>query len=304
MLFVAVIVATGLPIEVCAALARLPLQKGSAPSPVIAVDQRPIGTPPTRQIIEQKLNLLVALLKSPQISSVAGSDDAAVRDLLGNVRAMIDDSRSALATGDLAKANDFADGAMRNVSRLRAMSPGSKDSRVGEYLRDDYQKRRAQLESLRQGLMDTMEKGSVENVSNNLDRIDRLSGEAEHLAHSGDFRTAISKIADARRLVVDTISSFRQHETVVYELNFKNPKTEFDYELRRNQGYEELVRVVIDKRGTSNADGRLLQVLEKNRASVEQATSLADKDDFPAAIKILEAANADLSRALPTVGVQ
>jgi len=136
-------------------------------------------------------------------------------------------------------------------------------------------------------------------------KVAALVSHSEKLAASNRLPEAISVAEEANRLVVETIAKLRSGETVVVSLSFDSPMDEFAYEQRRFESNEVMVGMLLDEGRASDPQQRkLIEGLNsEGRRLREQAEQNARIGKYAEAVRSMEAANAQMVKAMQNMGV-
>ena len=93
-------------------------------------------------------------------------------------------------------------------------------------------------------------------------------------------------------------------KTLVYDLNFETAADEYEYEVKRFVGYEELIPIAIEAKKPAAGAVKLMEsFLNKARKRRDEAQSKADSGDYSTAISMMLQATKTVRRALRMVGV-
>jgi hypothetical protein len=94
------------------------------------------------------------------------------------------------------------------------------------------------------------------------------------------------------------------NQTIVYDLNFESAEEEYQYELRRFQGYEELVPIAVEQKKPKAGAKKLMESFVKKGTDLrDRAVKAAEAGDYPTAIAMLQDATKDVRRGLRMIGV-
>jgi hypothetical protein len=131
-----------------------------------------------------------------------------------------------------------------------------------------------------------------------------LMTEAESLAQKKDYVNANKKLERAQAMITTAIQQMLNSQTIVYDLNFESPKEEYEYELKRFGGYEELIPIAVEQKQPNEGTKNLMQsFVEKGQKKRSIAIETAQGGDYPRAVAMLQDATKDIRRALRMVGV-
>jgi hypothetical protein len=128
--------------------------------------------------------------------------------------------------------------------------------------------------------------------------------EAAALAAKNNYVKANEVLQDAQRLVTMALHKMLDSQTIVYDLKFDSPAEEFDYELRRYKGYEDLIPVAIEMKKPAPGAVKLMEsFLAKAQKRRDEAKQKAAENDYAEAIGMVQQATTMVRRALRMVGV-
>lgn len=255
-----------------------------------------------RPVVEQKLKLIENLLNSPKVRDAAAGDNAEIKGLVAKARELVEAARGDLAGQEYDRAANTLDEALKAVSAVSARA-----SRGGATLSEDA--RRAQnadlTEQIRTYRGSLAEAAKLDKAAQDaLGRLDRVTAEAAEMTRAGRHADANRLLAEAYKLAVTSVSQSRAGQTVVMSLKFETPADEFAYEQRRNQSQAMLVDMMVSE---GRAQGSLKDAVNRqtteSRKLRERAESEAKTGDYKSAIKSMEQATGELTRALQTMGL-
>ena len=135
------------------------------------------------------------------------------------------------------------------------------------------------------------------------DELNGLMRKAQLLAADGKHSEANESLQAAAMAVERALAAARDRETLVRELNFQTPAEEFDYELRRNESYELLVRLLEQREGSDTALGEMREVLEQNDITRYEAQEMFVAGEVSAAIAALERRSEEMASVLRRSGL-
>lgn len=257
-----------------------------------------------QRLVEQKLKLVEMLVNSPAAQATSVGREAETPALFEKSRGLIKQAREAIGGQRYDEAAQVLDEALRNVSKANNRIAGDAG------LADSVQKKQfqdfgEQLSSYRLSLQDmSKDPRTGESARSVLGRIDALSDEGRKLANAGRLGDANKKMAEAYKIAVEEISRLRAGQEVVMSLKFASPMEEFVYEQKRYQSNEILVGMMISEGRAAGETRKLLDGFLNNAAGFkEEAGRLANLNDHKGAVAMMEKANAQLNRALQTMGV-
>lgn len=134
--------------------------------------------------------------------------------------------------------------------------------------------------------------------------VEQLIDSAEAEAKTGAYESASNKLRQVVDLVTSSIRGVMNNRTVVVELDISTPQKEYFYEIRRYQGYEELIPIAIDvKKPNAMVIEMMLKAQKKSQWMADQAREKVIEEDYPMAIRMMMDATMVIKSALRLVGV-
>jgi cellobiose-specific phosphotransferase system component IIA len=131
-----------------------------------------------------------------------------------------------------------------------------------------------------------------------------LIDEAQNSANNNDYVHANKKLEQAQHMITAAIQKMLNSQTIVYDLNFETPQEEYEYELKRFGGYEELIPVAVEQKNPNEGTKKLMtSFVEKGQKMRNIAEETAKAGDYPRAIAMMQDATKEIRRALRMVGV-
>jgi hypothetical protein len=222
---------------------------------------------------------------------------------LDKARDLVRDARGALTAGELERADDILNAALKLVNaQTRSLS---QDRVTGERIEEAYKKR---LHAVRTFIAAysrvAEEKGKGSSAAQQKAMLVQLTDEAEGLAAKGEMAEAKRKLDEAYRISTGNLRQMRGGETLVRTLKFATPKEEYEYELDRNDSYFMLLKIAQGDNPPSEAVKPQIERLRgtaegKRRAGEQQAKA----SDYPAAIHSLEDSTEELLKAIRASGL-
>ncbi|MGE5652392.1 MAG: hypothetical protein ACM34A_19535, partial [Bacillota bacterium] len=109
---------------------------------------------------------------------------------------------------------------------------------------------------------------------------------------------------DAYKIVASMLNKILASETIVYDAKFATPADEFQHELARNRGYEELVPIALAQLHTPPETAALSErYVQQSRQLRDVARQQAAGNDYSNALKTILDATGHLQRALRVAGL-
>ncbi len=146
------------------------------------------------------------------------------------------------------------------------------------------------------------EKNSAKEYSKT--HVNKLLALADKEANNGDYEMAVKRLTEAQAIVTSSLQGMLNNKKLVIELDISTPEKEYFYELRRYQGYEDLIAVAIDvKKPSEMAQETMLKLGDKAKWMTEQARDKAIDGEYPVAIRMMMDATNIVKQALRMAGV-
>jgi len=148
------------------------------------------------------------------------------------------------------------------------------------------------------------ERGANAAVDYDKKQVDALKQSANQLANKGDYRHANQQLEKAQRLITEALHKMLDKQTIIYDLNFKSAEEEYNYELKRFKGYEELIPIAVEQKKPAEGAKKLMETyVKKGQKLHDMAVEKAKQGDFPTAIAMLLDATKEVRRGLTMIGV-
>jgi len=261
----------------------------------------------TAGAVKQKLSYAQMVIGSSSAKRIEGSGNQKAIETLANARGQIEAAKASLAGGEL-------DQAMGQVNDgLRLMAAASRQVTTESEMAGVNHK--AQYEELSNSLK-TYEGSYKRNVDRavkmkqplkaKLDKVeyDRLIAEGGSLATKDEYAAANKSLQKAQAMITSVLTNMLHAQTVTYDLNFETPQKEYEYELARYENYEELIPLAIEQKQPSQRALELVDSFVQKATKIrDEGKAIAAKGDYKMAIMAMQAATANLRRALRMVGV-
>ncbi len=255
--------------------------------------------------VELRLSYLNNMLDSHSGQRLMQHDNG---DSYREVIALFEQAKAALADGQPKQADELAKRGFRTM--MDAIRKLPDDSQEIARLEKRYESLRQSIEKLiyaEENARDTFTSQEGEQSLGkgyDLDIVNRIIDKAADDARHKEYEKAVAKLNEVYRTVTAAIKGMMNHRTVVIELDISTPEKEYFYELRRFQGYQELIPVAIDvKRPSEMVTKMLLKAGDKANWMAEQARSKVIEGDYPVAIRMMMDATMEIKNSLRLVGV-
>ncbi len=275
-------------------------QGGSARSAVAAVVV-------TESAVKQKLGYAQMVAGSASAKRIEESGNADAIVMLNDARKQIGAVGSTLAGGKLDEAMAQVDESLRLMTAAsRAITTESDMAAV-----DHKAKHNELINTLH--TYDSSYKRNIEHAAkvkrplkSKLDEAEyaRLVKEGQAMGSKGDYPSANKLLEKAQTMITAALTDMLHAQTVVYDTSFETPKEEYEYELAREENYEELVPLAIEQRQPGENTLKMIDEMVKKAAQIKaEGQAIAAKGDYKMAILAIQAATSNLQRALRLAGV-
>lgn len=261
---------------------------------------------PSLETVQQKLQLVKTLLaKSPALKRAARSDDETVKRQAATVHALYEQAKDALGAANPVRADELLDEAMQLIENAARQAP--------DPLQTEKEQRTRYTELLEglHNLMDTYHdlrlrlspKASIAPLVEPA-RVHGLIDQAQTLAHDHHYREAGELLKSAHAEVITALNKLLKSTTLMYDLKFKSPAEEFDYEMARYLSYEELVPIAYAELKPGEDSIKFSErYVQESREMRDRAKQQAASGDFQSAIGTLLEAVKHVQAALRMLGL-
>ncbi len=256
--------------------------------------------------VEQKLMFADMMISGKGAKRVLASDNGEAKRLLASAKKDLAASRERLLAGALPEALALADQVVKGVGAASKMVPSEDAVTQLSQRHDELLHEIEDFEASYDSNYVRMAKaGSLpKDIGYDKTRVASLKGEAQSLASKGNYAKANAKLEQAQAIVTQGLHKMLDSKTLVYELKFDTPADEYEYELKRFGGYEELIPVAVEmKKPAAGALKLMDSFLDKARKRRDEAKEKAAEGDYGAAVGMLQQATKTVRRALRMVGV-
>lgn len=275
-------------------------------APVAVEDTTPAFTVSEAEV-RQKLDFAEMYVnESAAAERILGSGIREALDLHHAARQNYIEARAAIGRGDLDIALLLVDESMRMMSEASRYVPRDIE---GEAQRAQFEMFYEGAETFRDSYTRNVERMAARDRSKirqvDLRQIERSMARARDLADGGQYVDAIAALSDVQDILTRALTEMLADESISYELDFKSPREEYEYELARYESYERLVPIAIEQRQPTE-QARALMMRSVDRA--KEIRGLVDAEvargDYQEAILMLQGATSHVQRALQVVGVR
>ncbi|WP_455366349.1 hypothetical protein [Kaarinaea lacus] len=256
--------------------------------------------------VNQKIMFADMLLKSKNSQSVLKSNISDAVELHKKAESELQSAKANLAAGKTADAYAQAESAIAMLKQSTKLVPNES---ALERLKHQYKELQASIKDFEASHKENYERtlkkqGKDAAVDYDKDQVVKLKASAEEASKKGDYVKANKDLEEAQHLITVALHKMLNEQTIVYDLNFETPQEEYEYELKRFQGYEELVPIAVEQKKPAEGARKLMESFVKKGQDLRDRAVQAAKDgDYPTAIAMLQDATKDVRRGLRMVGV-
>jgi len=256
--------------------------------------------------VKQKLMFAEMMLGAQGTKRVLASENDKAKQLVAAAKKKLDEGREQSSAGALPEALVLADQSLKMLSEASRLVPG--DEEIAQQA-ESYKTTLAEIQDYQKSYQDNikrMEKsgGVADDARLDEKKLAATLAQAKSSAEKKDYVRANKLLQQARTTVTGALHKILDSKTIVYDLNFDTPADEYDYELMRFAGYEELIPVAIEAKKPAPGAIKLMEsFLSKARSRRDEAVAKAEVGDYPMAIAMLLQATKTVRRALRMVGV-
>lgn len=249
------------------------------------------------QVLQQKLNLLDSMINRGSTSKkVRNSDNEEAKRLLRQAEDLYALARENIHNGNLDETGKIINEAIRAISSAGAKAKGKKGTTPAE--RSRYKELQNVIDSLLESVDLTFENPI------DLEQINEMRQQALQHTKKDHYSKAIKVLDNAYQIIATAISENVRDKTIVYSLDFKDSRDEYEYEHRRYTGNRELVTTMLNERQETPTRKLIVRYSELADKTLKHAEQLASNNDHDEALKVVEQANKDLSRAMGMLGLR
>ena len=256
--------------------------------------------------VRQKLMFADMMVNGKGAKRVLASNNDEAKRLLSSATKGLAASREKLLAGALSEALTLADQAVKDVSAASKMVPSEDAVAQLSQRHDELWHEIEDFEASYDNNYARMVKagGVSKDIEYDKAKVAKLKEAARSLAAKGDYAKANAKLEQAQAIVTQGLHKMLDSKTLVYELKFDSPSDEYEYELKRFTGYEELIPVAVEmKKPAAGALKLMDSFLDKARKRRDEAKIKAKEGDYGAAVGMMQQATKTVRRALRMVGV-
>jgi len=260
----------------------------------------------TESKVKQKLMFAEMMAGAQGAKRVMSSQNTEAKELVVKAKQLLTEGHNKSKAGALPEALEMANQALKMLSDATRLVPGEEEM---AQLAENYKNMLAEIQDYQksyQNNVKNLEKkgGFDESIKYDEKAFAETLAKAESFAQQKNYVHANKLLEQAQTTVTVALHKMLDSKTLVYDLNFETPADEYEYEVKRFTGYEELIPIAIEAKKPAPGAVKLMEsFLEKARKRRDEAQAKADEGDYPSAIAMMMQATKTVRRALRMVGV-
>jgi len=251
---------------------------------------------------ELRLEYLNKLLDSRSGQRLAQHNNGKTKTKVGQ---MLLQAKNAISAGNEEKASDITKQAVKLF--MSAVRELPEDPEEVARFKARYEDMRRGLEKFGYAQEENKQRFAAEENSAteySKEQVNKLLALADKDANSDNYEKAVTRLAEAQSIITSSLQGILNNKQLVIELDIDTPEKEYFYELRRYQGYEDLIAIAIDvKKPSEMAQETMLKLGDKAQWMSEQARGKAIAGEYPVAIRMMMDATNVVKQALRMAGV-
>jgi hypothetical protein len=257
-------------------------------------------------MVNQKLMFADMLVKSTASARVKASAHEEAKQKQLQAENLVVQAKDQLKAGNNQDAYANAEQGLALLKEAARLVPSEDEITV---LKESYKELLHSIENFKQSHDESYQRmlksgGKQPAVDYDKKQVALLMDGAQNSANNNDYIDANKKLEQAQHMITAAIQKMLNSQTIVYDLNFETPQEEYEYELKRFGGYEELIPVAVEQKNPNEGTKKLMtSFVEKGRKMRSIAEETAKAGDYPRAIAMMQDATKEIRRALRMVGV-
>lgn len=264
------------------------------------------GTDVTQADVNQKIMFANMLMSSKNTKSIANSNISEAVDLYKKAEKALETAKSQMKAGENSRAYKSAESAIVLLKKSSKLVPNESQLAHLKERNKELLVSIKDFEASHKENFERMAKTQGKDAAIDYDRkkVEQLKVNAAESASKGDYGRANKDLEQAQHMITAAIHKMLNNQTIVYDLKFENAEEEYEYELKRFEGYAELVPIAVEQKKPAEGAKKLMEsFVEKGKKLRDRAIQKAKEGDFPTAIAMLQDATKDVRRGLRMVGV-
>jgi hypothetical protein len=260
----------------------------------------------TQSKVKQKLMFAEMMAGAAGTKRVLASQNDEAKQLVAAAKKKLAAGREKSLVGALPAALALANESLKMLSEASRLVPSDDElAQLAENYKNTLGEIQGYQKSYRDNIKRMEKKGAVpDDVRMDEKKLAATLTKAKALAEKKNYVRANKLLQQAQASITGALHKMLDSTTIVYDLKFDTAADEYEYELKRFTGYEELIPVAIEaKKPAAGAIKLMESFLSKARSRRDEAIAKADAGDYPTAIAMLIQATKTVRRALRMVGV-
>ena len=257
-------------------------------------------------MVNQKLMFAGLLISSANSSRVKSSSNAEAKQMQEKAEKLVGRAKEKLKSGDNQEAYNNAEEALKLLKDASGLVPNEEEIVA---LKESHQELLSAIHNFEQSHKESYDRmlkagGKGSAVDYDKKQVATFKEDARVLAAKADYVNANKKLEMAQHIITTAIQQMLNSQTIVYDLNFATAEEEYQYELKRFGGYEELIPIAVEQKRPNEGLKTLMEsYVKKGQGMRKTAIETAKDGDFPRAIAMLQDATEEIRRALRMLGV-
>ena len=260
------------------------------------------------QVLTHKLRLTQQqLAQSPSVKRILQSDNALAQAALTQAQQLYDQAVLEARAGNIDAGTLLVDESLRLIVTAARMAPdtnllAAQERQHNAELREAIQTFHLLHKNFSNRLAAI--NAPAPEVDSDIERLDAMTSQADALISNGQQHEAHVLLSSAHLIVVSTLNKMLMSQTFVYDLKFDSPADEFQHELAKNIGLEELVPMALQQVKVKQEVADLAERYRQHgRALRTTAQQQVHGGDYAAGLKSIQEASVLLQHALRMAGV-
>ena len=257
-------------------------------------------------MVNQKLMFADMLVNSAASARVKASSNEEAKQKQLQAESLVTQAKDQLKAGNNQDAYANAEQSLALLKEAARLVPSEEEVAA---LKENYKELQHSIENFKKSHDENYQRmlkagGEQSAVDYDKKQVASYMDEAQKSANNNDYVNANKKLEQAQHLITAAIQQMLNSQTIVYDLNFESPQEEYEYELKRFGGYEELIPVAVEQKKPNEGTKKLMEsFVQKGQNMRNIAMETANAGDYPRAIAMLQDATKEIRRALRMVGV-
>lgn len=256
-------------------------------------------------LFQQKFALVERFLThSATAKRVAATNHQEARQRLDEALAKRDAAQRAHAAGQEKQALDLLDQALQLVSKLsRTTADPASQAWIDRAKYEDLSDSVSYFQETYRKYLKHADAGKRTTANQTLQEVTRLVSTATRQFEKKQFKEANNTLSRAQKMLIAGLKPLLGSRSLVYTLTFETPRQEYDYEVRRGESLEALVRMALSDKRKGTTTATVETFVAESRAHHKRAQRAVASGNVESAIRIQEEANTSLVRALRSLGI-